>query len=61
MTGNMKQQDELTMRYPTRTPELARYSLAMAWRDFRRKRIDGATFSAVVNQCALAIRRADES
>jgi hypothetical protein len=57
----MKQQDELTMRYPTRTPELARYSLAMAQRDFRRKRIDGATFSAVVNQCALAIRRADES
>jgi hypothetical protein len=42
----MKQHDELTMRYPTRAAELARYSLAMAWRDFRRKRIDGATFSA---------------
>src|SRR5215831_1957521 len=47
MTGNMNQQDELTMRYPSRSPELARLALAKAWRDFRRKRIDGAMFSEI--------------
>src|SRR5262249_53275780 len=59
MTGNMNQKDDLTMRSPSRSPELARLALAKAWRDFRRKRIDGAMFSEIVNQCAVAIRRAD--